>query len=235
MKLNINNAAARAALVSYIEQLKGFDPNSGSMIEDETMTRIHAEVVEHLRREVLCYDRALRTDCHYEPIAGYVHVMLRDGKVMSMEYADKASVQMCLVWPNTIDDVPPYEGTWDGDIQDFHMDEPYTWSSVRDYPVFGFESNGCKDYAPYRFVKTNLIVVLRDTDGSERLPDVGDILYAAKTKEEIDAWINTWDTEEYGEFSGGVFENVPVRLVFTKHHGDPPFTGSWDNAPWEEG
>lgn len=192
------------------------------------------KLISSLRDSVKRYDRSLVPNGYYEAIACWVSVEFdADGKVASVTpVSGEEGAQLCLVYPNTFDDVPPYAGTWDGVVEDFHNDDPTEWAMVREYKVFGYEHNGCTDPSGYRFLKTTLRVVAPNGEGSECLPDY--FHFAAKEVTAVNAFLAQWDTEEYGNFDGFIFEDVPVRLVIAKEPGAKPFTGNWDSAPWQE-
>ena len=61
--------------------------------------------------------------------------------------------------------------------------------------------------------------------------------YAARNVATLKAYIRTRRDEaeaEGGAYDPRVFEGVPFRLVLAKEPGAEPYTGSWDNAPWED-
>lgn len=238
MTIHVHNQEERDGALKTISKLCLL--HVGEFRLDAGVEKMREAIEAELKEAILSYDRRQLTDCHYEPMCGWAHVRFDvDGNFVSMEAvrrdvepseADEVLAQYCLVWPNTFDTpVTPYAGTWDGTVQDFHRDEPYEWELYRGWNVFG---HGSAHYADYRFLKTSLKVLLPDTDGSEHLPDWFHI--ATKDDDVIRRYVRAWAEEGYGELYGDAMENIPVRIVIAKRPGLKPFTGAWDDAPWEE-
>lgn len=187
------------------------------------------KLVAHLQDCIVRYERSLKPNCMYEPIAEWVNVEFdENGKVHAVvpcegaQPSDDPPVQLCLVYPNSLDPgVTPYAGTWDGTVQDFHNDCPCSWDNYR----YGFEP-GVVDTDPskYRFLKTTLNIVMPDGD-CEYVPDWFHAGF--RHLEDLTRYIDNW-------VSGNIFSNVPARLVIRKEPGTAPYRGSWDNVEWEE-
>lgn len=229
--MNIHTQEDRASVLRYIEQMQVIDVESGLWFSDDALRRVHEQVLVDLQRDVLDFDRYVKTNCRYEPMVGWCRVEFdSEGKVSALlpldrqdYFASSDFAQFSLVWPNTTEPAEPYTGTWDGEIQDFHQDTPLEWIGYREQ-FFGTEGSIATPY--YRFLKTTLNLLLEDRDGSDCLPE--HFVKAAKDAK-------AWKAEQLFRYDWSIIENVPVRLIMARHEDLKPYAGDWDESPeWEE-
>lgn len=144
----INTQEERDALDELLGRLGGLSGLSSPALS--MLVKIAARLEEQRKG----FDRSLRPDCAYEPIAAWVNYELdAEGRIVSVtpcegpQSPDDPVGQLCLVYSNSYaEGVTPYDGTWDGVVEDYHRDAGMQreWWFVRE-PVFGTRARQSPD------------------------------------------------------------------------------------------